>query len=49
MTMSVAMLLHGGAAANDTRRAGSGRCYTRKGADDNGKQRERALDDGSAA
>ena len=37
-----------GATVNDARRAGGGRCYIRKGADDNGKRRERALDDGSA-
>jgi hypothetical protein len=47
-TMSAAMLLRGGATANDARRVGGGRCYIRKGADDNGKRRERALDDGSA-
>ena len=39
MTMLVAILLHGGAAADNTRGAGGGQCYTRKGADDNGKTR----------
>ena len=48
VTMSAAMLLHGGAAADDAWRAGGGRCYIGKGADDNGKRRERASDDGSA-
>ena len=47
--MLAAMLLHGGAVADHARRAGGGRCYIRKGADDNGTRRERASDDGSAA
>jgi len=47
--MSATMLLHGGAAADDVRRAGGRLCYTQKGADDNGKRRERASVDGAAA
>jgi hypothetical protein len=49
VTMSVAMLLHGEAAADDARQAGSGRCYIRKGVDDNSKRQERVSDDGVAA
>jgi len=45
--MSAVMLVHGGALADNVRQAGGERCYTRKGADDNGKRRE--PDDGAAA
>ena len=39
----------GGGGGDDARRAGGGQCYTQKGADNNGKQQDRALEDGVAA
>ena len=49
MKMSAAMLLRQGPVADDARRSVGGRCNDTGGADDNGKRREWAADDGEAA
>ena len=49
MTKLAAVLLREGQVADNARRAGGGRCYDTGGADDNGKQQERAANDGAVA